>query len=184
MYKKIAIGTRNALKARAIEELIKQYSITSHAKVELIPVSSDVPKQPTDIEQVIRGAKNRARNAMCNGDLGIGIEDGITRVPGTNTGYVNFCCCTICDGTRHYFGFSSGFEYPPRVIRRVLEEGMDINKAFFAEGLSVNDDIGSLEGAIGFLSKGRIKRKDTIKQAFIMAMIQLENRTLYEAQRS
>jgi non-canonical (house-cleaning) NTP pyrophosphatase len=40
--------------------------------------------------------------------------------------------------------------------------------------------VGSAEGAVGLLTKGRITRLDYIKQSIVMAMIHLENAKFYK----
>ena len=78
-----------------------------------------------------------------------------------------------------FIGLSSGFEYPPATIKMVLEEDIDMNEAFFRAGLTEKKDIGSHEGGIGILTKGKVTRKDYTMQAIQMAMIHLENKEHY-----
>jgi non-canonical (house-cleaning) NTP pyrophosphatase len=46
--------------------------------------------------------------------------------------------------------------------------------------LTNDPKIGSARGAVGILTKNRWRRKDTIKQAVIAALVQLENKNLYQ----
>ena len=45
---------------------------------------------------------------------------------------------------------------------------------FFKLGITKNPQIGSEEGAIGIVTKGRLDRKEYTKQALRMALIHLE----------
>jgi len=61
----------------------------------------------------------------------------------------------------------------------MLEEGLDMTQASNRAGLSTNPKLGSAEGLIGILTKGRITRKDYTKHALIMALAQIENSEIY-----
>jgi len=180
---KIFAGTANKIKIEAIVEIAADYEFLSGAKVEGIDVSSGVADQPKNLAETVRGAKNRARAAFLAGgarpgDLSVGIEDGLMAVPGTLTGYMNIGICAFYDGKRYYLGTSAAFEYPPKAIE-LVKKGMDINQAFYSLGLTENQSVGSAQGAIGILTRGRWSRKETAKQALIAALLQLENKELY-----
>ncbi|MBI3573172.1 MAG: DUF84 family protein, partial [Candidatus Kerfeldbacteria bacterium] len=46
-------------------------------------------------------------------------------------------------------------------------------------GLTTNPKLGSYEGAIGLLTKGKMPRKDLTKQAVVTALVRFENKELY-----
>ena len=52
------------------------------------------------------------------------------------------------------------WQFPIKVTQMIHEQGIDANEAFYLCGLTPNRKIGSSEGAIGMLTKGRINRKD------------------------
>jgi non-canonical (house-cleaning) NTP pyrophosphatase len=56
---------------------------------------------------------------------------------------------------------------------------MDLSQACHDSGISFDPKIGSGEGLIGILTKGRINRKKYIKQCIMTALIQLENSHFY-----
>ena len=101
------------------------------------------------------------------------------KIPNTKTDYMNVCVCVIFDGKENHIGLSSAFEYPKEVTKLVFKEGLDINQAFYKVGLTKNQKVGSSEGAIGILTKGRVPRKEHPKQAISMALIHLENAHLF-----
>jgi inosine/xanthosine triphosphatase len=175
---KINVGTANKIKIEAVKETVASYDFLSDAVVEGIDAGSEVSDQPKSLEETIRGAKNRARNAFRDCDLAAGIEDGLMAVPETLTGFMNISVAAFYDGARYYLGLSSGFEYPPEAVN-LVNGGKDINEAFHALGLTDDPKIGSAGGAIGILTKNRWVRKDTVKQALIAALIQLDNKNLY-----
>ena len=177
---KINVGSANPVKVEAVRECIQDYDFLKHAEVISVKVDSEVSNQPKSLEEVIRGAMNRARNSFKNCDYSVGYESGIIPVPYTKTGFLNIGACVFYNGKKFNLGMSAPFEYPLKVMEPVLEQGMEINEAFFKSGLTEKPKVGSEEGAISILTKGRISRKDYTKQAIAMALIQLENPELYE----
>lgn len=191
---KICIGTANGIKIDALKETIAVYDFLAGATVVGVDVPSGVADQPKSLAETIRGAKNRAKAVFecCPGsklpenqdnpqrcDLAVGIEDGLMPVPETSTGHMNIGVCAIYDGREYYLGLASAFEYPAKVTKYAIDDGLDINKAFYKAGLTVNEKIGSFEGAIGVLTKGKITRKEHAKSAIRMALVKFENKSLY-----
>lgn len=177
---KIAIGSTNQIKVNALKELLPEYPLLAGAEVFSVNASSDVSEQPKSIGETVRGARNRAIGAFVGYDLSFGIESGLIEVPDTKTGMMDVCVCVIFDGKEHHVGLSSAFECPPKVMELVHNEGLDLNQAFHKAGLTDNPKLGSAEGAVGLLTKGRVPRIAYTKQAIIMAMIHLENAEFYK----
>ena len=176
---KIAVGSGNNVKVEAVKELMDNYDFLKGAEVSSKAINSGVSDQPKSFDEIITGAKNRAKGVFEDVDLGFGIESGIVEMPHTKSGYMDFTCCVIFDGDKFHIGLSSGFEYPPATVKMVLEEDIDMNEAFFRAGLTEKKDIGSHEGGIGLLTKGQVKRKDYTKQSIQMALIHLQNKEHY-----
>jgi len=175
----VAVGTSNKAKVNAVKETIRAYDFLRGAKIKAVSVSSSVSNQPTSIDETIKGAMNRARQAFTTCDYSIGIESGLMRVPYTKTGYMDVCVCAIFDGKEFHLGFSSAFECPSEITRLMVKEGLDMTQAANAAGLTTNSALGSAEGMIGILTKGRLTRKEYTKQALTTALIHLENPHLY-----
>ena len=97
---KIIVGSKNKAKVGAVDEIVREYPHLAHAEVIGCEVSSEISAQPMSLEEIIRGAKNRARNSFSIGencDYGIGLESGLMDVPYTKTGHMNVCACAIYD---------------------------------------------------------------------------------------
>ncbi len=169
--KRIRVGSLNTNKIDAVREVFTAYEVTGFA------CKSGVREQPRDLDEIIRGAIFRARSIFGDCNYSVGIEDGISQVPGAKSGYMNFCACAIFDGERIFLGLGPAFEYPLECTRRVVEEGITISEAFIP--LTDKPDIGYEEGIIGWLTRGRISRKDYTKHAVEMAKIQIDNQGLY-----
>ena len=177
---KINIGSRSVPKVEALKEAMTQYPQYSHAAIFPKEVESGVSDQPKDFNEIITGAKNRARAAFDDCELSFGLESGITKMPHTKTGFMDFTACAIYDGKDYHIGMSCGIEFPKKVIELVIKEDMNVSEAFHFTNLTENSYLGNTEGgAIGMLTKDRITRKDYTKQAIITAMIHLENKELY-----
>jgi inosine/xanthosine triphosphatase len=176
---KINVGSKNEVKVSAVREAIQDYDFLAGAEVVGMEVASEVAEQPKTRDETMKGAMNRARKAFKDCDYSVGIEAGLMKVPNTKTDYMNATVCAIYDGKGYHLGMASAFEYPPEVTKLVFKEGLDINEAFYKVGLTENPKIGSAEGAIGILTKGRITRKGYTKQSITMALIHLENARLY-----
>ena len=178
----IAIGSTNRVKVEALSEVIQGYPEIAHASVIAQNVSSGISDQPLSLEEMIQGAKNRARNAFAASGAckyAFGIESGVFPAPGTETGFLEATICAIYDGEIFRTGLSCGFEVPLAVLDLVLSQKHDLNDACFKAGISSDPKLGSAQGIIGLLSKGRIDRKSYTKQAIMTALIQLENPSLY-----
>lgn len=178
----IVVGSTNAAKVLAVKEVILDSPTLNQAEVISIHTSSDVSSQPLTLQETIQGAKNRAKNAFnqpLSCSYSIGIESGLMEAAETSTGFLHVSVCCIYDGQNSFIGLSTGFELPPQILQLILEKKMDLSRACLQSGISHNTAIGSTEGIIGVLSKGRIDRKEYSKQCIFAAMLQLENAAWY-----
>jgi inosine/xanthosine triphosphatase len=175
----VIVASENAVKVSAVREVFADYPALKDAEIIGLAVATGVSEQPKSLEETVQGAVNRAEAAFRNCDYSIGIESGLMQVPHTKTGNMDFCACSIYDGKEHSIGLSCAFEFPKKVTEMIENEGITASEAFYKSGLTGNKNIGSAEGAIGILTKGRVTRKDYTKQAVHMAVLHLENRDLY-----
>jgi inosine/xanthosine triphosphatase len=176
---KIIVGTKNNTKISAVQEIISDYDFLKNSEVIGIETESGVNDQPKSLEETIRGAKNRAEKVFENCNYSIGIESGLMKVPETKSGFMDVCVCAIFDGKNFHLGLSSAFEYPKEITRLITEEGLNATEAANKIDLTKNPELGSAEGIIGIVTKGRITRKEYTKQAIRTALIHLENPELY-----
>lgn len=167
----IHVASLNHNKIKAVQEVFLSHRVLGFC------CKSSVSEQPISLNEIIKGAVFRARSVFRDCVYSVGIEDGISPVPETISGYMNFCCCAIYDGRRIYLGLGPAFEYPPQCTKRVLAEGITISQAFIP--ITDKPDIGYEEGIIGWLTVGKITRADYTKHAVEMAKLQLDNKTLY-----
>ncbi len=177
---KINVASKNPVKVGAVREIIRDYELLRDSSVSSYVADSGMSEQPRSLAETVQGAINRAKNAFNDCDYSFGIESGFMEVPNTKTGFMNITSCAIYDGSRIHMGLSSAFECPKAVTKMIFDEDIDLDVAYHKAGLTENRDIGSSEGVIGNLTKGRMTRKDYTKEAVRMALIHLENHKLYK----
>jgi inosine/xanthosine triphosphatase len=170
----INIGSKNLIKSEALREIIKDYRHLKNSEVFEVDAVSGVGEQPKSLDETIRGAMNRAKGSFKNCDYSFGIESGLMAVPNTKTGYMDVCVCAIFDGREYHLGLSSAWEAPREVAKYMLEEGLDMNGAALKAGLTKNPKVGSAEGLIGIMTKGRLNRKEYTKEAIRTALIHID----------
>lgn len=171
----IVVGSTNTAKVEAVEEILREYPHLSGATVLGVEAASGVANQPKTLQETIEGARNRAKNVFESCDYSIGIESGLMEVPYSKSGYMDVCVAVIYDGNEYHVGLSSGWEFPDKeVTRLMIEEGMDMSQAINKAGLTDDPLIGSRQGAIGLLTKGRLDRKAYTKEALRTALIHID----------
>jgi inosine/xanthosine triphosphatase len=171
---KINIASQNPAKVGALKELIQDYSCLKNSEIISTDVSSGVDNQPKSLVETIKGAMGRSLNAYGGCDYSFGIESGLMEVPYTKTGYMDVCACAIFDGKEYHLGLSSAWEVPEKVAKYILNEGLDMNVAAHNAGLTRNIKVGSAEGLVGIMTKGRLTRKEYTKEAIRMALIHID----------
>ena len=171
---RIYIGSTNKVKVDAVREIIEDYPHLNGAEIYPFDVASGVADQPKSLDETIQGAMNRAKAAFEDCTYSIGLESGLMAVPNTRSGFMDVCVCAIYDGAEYHLGLSSGWEAPKQVMHYMLTEGLNMNDAAHKAGLTKNPNIGSAEGLVGLVTKGRLDRKAYTKEAIRTALIHLE----------
>lgn len=177
---KIYVGSLNPAKVDAVREALTDHPAFASCDVTGFDAASNVSDQPKTLEETVRGAMNRAKAAWREGGIAFGLESGLMEVPYTRTGRMDICVCAIYNGTDYCHGISSAWECPVNITKMMLEDGMNMNDAFYAAGLTNDPKIGSSVGAVGLLTEGRVDRKAYTMQAIHMAMIHAKDFALTE----
>ncbi|RLI44334.1 inosine/xanthosine triphosphatase [Candidatus Bathyarchaeota archaeon] len=178
---RVAVGSTNPVKIEAVKTCFNNF--LDSVSIEAVEV--ETKPQPIGIDETIRGAVKRGLEALkkTGADLGVGIEAGLIKLEHTITGYINQHMCAIIDKQGHItIGLSMGFEFPPKVVEKILSgEAKEAEEAM--EEISGIKEIGNKTGAIGYLTKEKITRKDLCIQAIISALIPRINPQLYQDKR-
>ncbi len=172
----INLGSTNANKLQALKETLQEYERFKNAEVIGIKVESNVSDQPVTLEETVRGAINRAKNAYNNCDYSVGLESGLMAVPYTKTGYMDMTVCAIYDGKDIHLGMSPAWEFPDkRMTDAILNEGLTMSEVGNKFGLTDNPKIGDAEGVIGILTHGHLDRKAYAQPAIHMALLHIDH---------
>ena len=186
----VYVGTLNEPKLEAVRAAIGSYA--SGAEVRGFAVASGVPDQPVGYDEIVTGARNRARRALeaeAGCDLAVGLEDGLVELllSGEAPAVLNVGCAFVTDGERDSLGLSSAFAYPPQCLAPALVERAPIGEVFdrvFSEytGLAAAPDVasGRTIGNIGKLSLGVLPRSDYARQAVVCALVRFLHPALYD----
>jgi len=175
MAKSVKVGSKNKAKVEAVAEILRDYGHLKDAAVEGIDVSSDVSAQPKSLEETIRGARNRAKNAFYACDFSVGIESGLMEVPYSKSGYMDICAAVIYDGNEYHLGLSSGWEFKdPSIMKTIVEGGKEMTDVLVDRGMFVDPNEKTEGGAIGLVTRGRLPRKDFTMQALRSALIHID----------
>jgi inosine/xanthosine triphosphatase len=176
----IVVATLNEAKVNAVKETLSKYDFLKDTMVGSAVAISGVSDQPKSLEETVTGAVNRAKSVFKDCDLSFGIESGLMAVPQSKSGFMDVCVCAIYDGNEIHLGLSSAFEPPSEIVRQILEENIDMTEAANRIGLSSNKKLGSAEGLVGILTKGRLTRQAYTEQAVVTALVHLENSHLFK----
>lgn len=189
----VGVGTENPAKCSAVRDALTRLQARApdapdiEIRILASGVPSGVPEQPVGYEEIVSGARNRARAAFDRGGcvLAVGIEDGLVSLPGAGgEAFFNVGCAWVTDGERDGSGFSSGFVYPPECVAPATAGRAPIGELFdtlwrtHREPAAV-DASGRNEGNIGKLTAGRLSRSDYGAQAVICALVPFLHRDLY-----
>lgn len=153
----------NQIKVEAVRTVMERI----YGSVRIIPVKVEtcVPEQPFGGETYI-GAVNRAKAAIGESSLSVGIEAGVFELYGH---LYDIQHCAILDRDSVItVGMGSGFRYPDKVAD-LVRSGMTVGDAMvriYGDAAS-----GRKEGAIGILSKGQLDRKALTEQSVTAAMV-------------
>jgi inosine/xanthosine triphosphatase len=183
---KICISSLNPTKINAVKIAFSKYY--KNFKVYKIKADSKVPDQPIGMDLILKGAKNRASDALNyllnekqikKNIFGVGIEAGLVKVPYTKTNYMDFQFCVIIDENRNItLGSGIAFEYPQSIIDEIFSN-QEIEIGEIIGRLANNMNLKYESGAIGFLSKNTINRTEILTQAVICALLPRINEDLY-----
>jgi non-canonical (house-cleaning) NTP pyrophosphatase len=179
----VAVGTKSALKVRAVEAALKQLQergIKELGDLAFSPwelrtgeTDSGIPAQPFGLQQMFTGALNRARASreMHDAHIGIGIENGLIDAsvgddrPAVAVVYPRWQVMGL--------SVSAALPIPSAMVRDVREQNSEL-------GVIVQKRAGGGEkDPHKFLSKGVLDRESIITQAVLSAFAVVINADEY-----
>lgn len=177
---RVAVGTHNALKAAAVGDAFRRAFPRLGVRVRAVRVPSGVPEQPKN-DQTYLGARKRAERALGASpgfDYGVGVEAGLL----WNWSFrrwtdVQFAVVADKEGRRTE-AHGGGFYYPDGVTHEVLQ-GRTISQVMGR--LAGDARLGGTTGAIGFLTRGALDRRELTAHAVLLALAPRLRPELYNA---
>jgi len=175
---RVHVGSNNPLKAEAVANVFQKV-FQGEIIVELVDINLEIPKQPVG-EETLKGAIERAKAALKDADYGVGIEGGIIQFASSQVRKLTSSdptfqlffgvqfCAIIDKGGKLTVGHGSGFVLPDRVITK-LKQGQTLGHIM--EELSGIKEINKKMGAIGYLTKGLLNRRELTEHAVLMALV-------------
>lgn len=183
---RVVVGSTNPVKVGAVRAVFEKY----FPSCEVVGVKTDsgVSEQPMSEEETIKGAKNRAKNALqvdVNGemDFGVGLEGGVCEIDGKL-----FECAWVAvvkklqiknsQIIKYEEGLGGGlyFELPDKIAERI--RGGEELGPIMAELLKY--DVKRTDGAIGVFSKGELGRQRAYEQIVVTALLKFVSSEWYE----
>ena len=177
---KINVGSKNKTKLQSVIDAVSLYpKLFPSAEIVGVDVVVEEFGHPKNLDETVRGAIARAKNAYPGGDYSFGLEGGLMEVPHTKSGFMEVGACAVYDGKNIVLGLSPAFEWPKGVTELILEGKADGSQACRQLGITEHEKIGEEGGIIKLLTHGKMVRQDYTKLSIMMALVQLEKPELY-----
>lgn len=184
----VAVGSTRPAKVQAVQkafETVEKDLLGEKASVRLIAFSvpSDVPDMPTSLEELMLGAKNRARNLQELGieaDYYVGLEGGFFQQrAGRDEPVQTFLqgWAFVTNGKTGSFGASYCSPVPEALVQAVYSEHLELGKIIdeFSQAKNVRDN----QGAFGVFTRNLLNRTDSFRTALLAALAFFYNSAIY-----
>lgn len=150
---RIIIGSKNPVKIQAVKQI---FSFDDHEFI-AVDVSSGVSEQPFSDEETIKGAVNRATEALLQGKghIGIGLEGGVQ-----DTSFGLFLCnwgALVTGDSQPIIAGGARILLPDDIAAR-LKSGEELGPVM--DDYTKKQNIRKNEGAIGVFTNGVIDRAE------------------------
>ncbi|TFG96295.1 MAG: DUF84 family protein [Calditrichales bacterium] len=188
----IGIGTNNPPKVNAcksvIYRLFPEFNGTRTPQFLSHKVPSGVSDMPMSQQEMMEGARNRARNLHqylldkeIQPDYVIGLEGGFFHqvVNGAKENcYFLQSWVYVLDGSRGHWGCSGGIPVPKKISDPVVDSRQEL--AVVIDQVSGKKNVRSEMGAVGILTNGIVNRQSFFENALEFAFAPFYNPKFYE----
>jgi len=164
---RIAVGSLNPAKIEAVREAFADMWPRETWIVESVAVPSGVSDQPMSDEESVRGARNRAENALraLEADFAVGLEGGIQRIDGQ---YYD-CGWAVVIDKEGFEGVGSSVRMRvPEAIMERIGQGEELGSAI--DRIFGTDNAKEKEGHFGLMTNNRITRAEGYKDGVLSAL--------------
>ena len=162
----IIVGSTSPVKTEAVREAFSEYY--TDITVEAVPIPSNVNPYPWSDEEMLEGALNRARGALKrvpDADYAVGLEGGLQQL---GEWMIVKQLAVVIKGEEIGVGLSSGYDCPKGLLEQIKPQRESNRKNiddFFGE-----EEILSKEGPIGVLTRSKMTRTESSRDAVLCAL--------------
>ncbi len=175
---KVCVGTGNKSKVIGVKKGFMRF-FGENLVIEYSPVESGVPPQPIGLEEIIKGARNRAktiRKRIQGCKYSVGVEAGVFKA---GDHYVDVQVSIIIDEEgRESIGLSPAFPLPEGFVRSLLSKEVK-ELEILVDNYYGTRNIGEKGGFIKILTKSAVTREDLTELSVLMALVPWINRNIY-----
>lgn len=174
--KKVVIASKNPVKIDAVKQGFEKMFPGTEFEFIGVSVLSGVSDQPSNNDEALDGAFNRATNAnkeTPGADYWVGVEGGIQKI---GNEMEVFAWVVVKSPTRSGKSRTGTFFLPKEIVR-LIDEGKELGEAddiVFKRSNSKQEN-----GAVGILTGNVIDRAKYYLEAVILALIPFKNERLY-----
>jgi inosine/xanthosine triphosphatase len=187
---KVAIGSLRPPKVEAVRTVMTKVMGFLGYREEVISyiareVESGVSHTPLSVQEIRRGACNRAMEARRlveaeSGpvDFGIGLESGFFILSAEAKEHIHLqTWAYIHHDNKGYYGSSMSMPVPMAVAREVLENKKELGEVI--DYFAGRKDVRNQDGAFGVFSLGLLSRQQALELALIGALAPFYHKKLY-----
>ena len=172
---KIAVGSKNIVKIRAVENSFRK--VFGEVEVRGVEVNSGVSHTPSSWEELVQGAINRAQQALqeISGDFGAGLEGGYEK---TKFGFLLTGAVVLINKEGEISIARSGGFLLPKRIEKELKQGRELGDIM--DEISGKKNTKQQEGAVGFFTKNYTNRQESFEVAVLYALSRFLQEEFYK----
>lgn len=171
----IAVGSTNPTKVVPVREVFMKHF--PKAIIRGVSVPSGVKDQPMDIDEMYKGALNRAQNAIKKvkgAEYGVGIEGGLHK---HSFGWFEHSIVVIVNKKNHIGIGASGGLVLPEIIMDSIHKGKNLEEAIDTHFKTTK--IGEGIGMFGIMTKGVVTRSEGVKHGVAFALARFLHEDVY-----
>lgn len=172
----VVVGSLSAAKLEAVRAAVRD-AFGPETAVDGVDVPSGVPEQPLGDRQALAGAEGRARAALAaapDADLAVGLEGGVQFLP--HGAYNATWCVVLARDGRISRARGTLLPLPPSAVPR-LRAGEPLDR-IIDQWAAAGEGKG-LGGATGFLTRGLVTRRDSLRHTVLHALAPFLRPELY-----
>lgn len=172
----IAVGSTNPTKLAPVKAVFETHF--KNVKIQGVGVPSGVSEQPMSVDEMYKGAFNRAKNALKQSKgatYGVGIEGGLHKQV---FGWFEHSIVVILNKKGQIGVGASGGLVLPEIIMKSIHGGKNLEEAIDAH-FNTNK-IGEGIGMFGIFTKGVVTRSEGVRHGVAFALARFLHDEVYD----